>query len=137
MFWRPRYGSVGMVGVPYYVLFECLAPLMHALSLAALVVAIIVGALDWPVYLAVFGMMTFGVAIPTTLALALHDSSFRDYPMRELIRMLALGPLDLLLYRPVLMWAGLRGTWEFLRRQKGWNKFDRNPRKSTPVSVPA
>ena len=137
MFWRPRYGSVGMVGVPYYVLFECLAPLMHALSLAALVVAIIVGALDWPTYLAVFGMMTFGVAIPTTLALALHDSSFRDYPMRELIRMLALGPLDLLLYRPVLMWAGLRGTWEFLRRQKGWNKFDRNPRKSTTVSVPA
>jgi poly-beta-1,6-N-acetyl-D-glucosamine synthase len=129
MFGRPRYRSVGLVGVPYYLLFECLAPVFHVLSVAALIVAVLIGALGWPTYLAFIGMMVFGTAIPTTLAVSLHDSGFRDYSLGDLMRMLALGPLDLLLYRPILLYAGLRGSWEFLRKEKRWNKFDRNVRR--------
>ena len=132
MFGRPRYRSVGLVGVPYYLLFECLAPAFTVLSILALILAIVVGHLGWPAYLAFIGMMAFGTAIPTTLAVLLHDSGFRDYAMSDVIRMLALGPFDLLLYRPILMYAGLRGTWEFLRKEKGWNKFDRNVRRTAP-----
>ena len=128
MFGRSRYASVGLVGVPYYLLFECLAPMFHVLSFATLIVAVLVGALGWPAYLAFIGMMVFGTAIPTTLAVGLHDSGFRDYSVGDLMRMLALGPLDLLLYRPILLYAGLRGSWEFVRKEKGWNKFDRNVR---------
>lgn len=137
MFGRPRYRSVGLVGVPYYLLFECLAPVFHVLSFATLIVAILIGALGWPAYLAFIGMMVFGTAIPTTLAVSLHDSGFRDYSVGDLIRMLALGPLDLLLYRPILLYAGLRGSWEFLRKEKGWNKFDRNVRQVAPARVAA
>ena len=46
-----------------------------------------------------------------SLVVSLHDSAFRDYGLRDVIRMLILGPLDLLLYRPILMYAGLRGCW--------------------------
>src|SRR5688572_29288792 len=73
MFGRPRYRSVGLVGVPYYAFFECLAPVVHVLSLLTLVLAIVFGALAWPAYLAFVGMMIFGTAIPTTLAVSLHD----------------------------------------------------------------
>ncbi len=44
------------------------------------------------------------------------------------MRLLALGPLELVVYRPVLMWARYRGTIGFLRNEKGWDKFDRNER---------
>jgi biofilm PGA synthesis N-glycosyltransferase PgaC len=130
MLGRRRYGTVGLVGVPYYVLFECLAPFVHVLSISALILAMVVGALGWPAYLAFIGMMVFGMAIPTTVAVGLHDVGFRDYRVRDLLRMLALGPLDLLLYRPILLYAGLRGSWEFLRKDKRWNKFDRNIRQA-------
>jgi biofilm PGA synthesis N-glycosyltransferase PgaC len=135
MLGRPRYGSVGMLGVPYYVLFECLAPFFHVVSIGALIVAILTGAVAWPVYLAFIGMTLFGTAIPTSVAVGLHDSGYRDYRVGDVARMLALGPLDLLLYRPILLWAGLRGTWEFLRKEKGWNKFDRNQRVSPSLAV--
>lgn len=137
MLGRPRYRAVGLVGVPYYLVFECLAPVLHVLSLAALVVAIVIGVLSWPVYLAFIGFTMFGTAIPTTIAVWLHDASFRDYRVKDVIRMIALGPLDLLLYRPILLYAGLRGSWEFLRGEKGWNKFDRNVRRAGSVAVPA
>jgi len=135
MLGRPRYKSVGMLGLPYYLLFEGLSPLFHLLSLVALIVAIVFGLLGWPVYLALVGIMMFATAIPNTLAVLLHDSAYRDYRVRDLAWMMALGPLDLLLYRPILMWAGLRGTWQFLRKEKRWNKFERNQREAQPVAA--
>jgi hypothetical protein len=51
--------------------------------------------------------------------------------------MLLLGPLDLFLYRPILMWAGMVGTVEFLRGDKAWNKFERNVRQPSATAVPA
>jgi ribosomal protein L20A (L18A) len=42
--------------------------------------------------------------------------------------MLLLAPLDLVLYRPVIVWARLKGTWRFLRGDKAWHKFERNVR---------
>jgi len=32
------------------------------------------------------------------------------------------------LYRPVVFWARVKGTWRFLRRDQGWHKFERNQR---------
>ena len=38
------------------------------------------------------------------------------------------APLDLVLYRPIIVWARLLGSWRFLRGDKGWHKFERNVR---------
>lgn len=135
MIGRVKYGSVGLIGVPYYVLFECIAPIVHAISMITLLLAIMYGVLGWPTYVAFLGLMAFGTAIPTTLAVSLHDKGYRDYGMRDLLRMLALGPLDLFLYRPILLYAGLRGTVDFLRKDKAWHKFERNVRKRARSSA--
>lgn len=128
MFLRPSYGSVGMIGVPYYVFFEALAPLMQVLSLVSLVIAVWLQIYDWPLYIVMLEIVIFASAIPTTVAVALHDAAYRDYSLRDIIRMLLLGPLDLFLYRPIIIYAGLRGTWQFLRGDRGWDKFERNIR---------
>jgi poly-beta-1,6-N-acetyl-D-glucosamine synthase len=137
MFLRPSYRKVGMLGVPYYAIFECLAPLFQILSIVTLALAGVYGIIGWQPYLAFLGIMAFGTALPTTLAIWLHDRGYRDYRVRDLIHMLLLGPLDLLLYRPILMWAGMVGTVQFLRGHKGWDKFERNVRRPARSAVPA
>ncbi len=137
MLLRPRYGSVGMLALPYFVLFEALAPLMQAFSLLALAAAAALGLVDWAAYAAMLGVIAFAGAIPTTVALALHDAGYRDYRPRELLRMLLLGPLELFLYRPLIILAGLRGTLQFLRGDRGWDKFARNVRKGGAAAAPA
>jgi len=132
MLLRPSYGSVGMVGAPYFVLFEALAPLIQALSFVSLSFAIWFDLLDWTSYLALLGIVVFAGAIPTTATLWMHDAAYRDYRFKDLLRMLAIGPLDLFLYRPIVMYAGLRGTWQFLRNDRGWDKFERNVRQAKP-----
>ncbi|HEV2611994.1 MAG TPA: glycosyltransferase [Noviherbaspirillum sp.] len=128
MFLKPRYGIVGMLGVPYYIIFEALAPLMQTLSFLALALLIVFGQVDWQMYTLFLATVVFANAIPTTMAILLYDQAYRRYSVRELARLLILGPMDLLLYRPILVYAGLRGSWQFLRGDKGWDKFVRNTR---------
>ena len=72
--------------------------------------------------------MAFALAVLTSAAVLLEDISTRAYRLRHIVRLLALGPLELVVYRPILMWARYRGTVGFLRNEKGWDKFDRNER---------
>jgi poly-beta-1,6-N-acetyl-D-glucosamine synthase len=124
------YGSVGMLGLPFYVLTELFAPLFEALSLLILVLAIWVGAISWELNAVVLGLLSFSLATLTSSAVLFDDRTARDYRIGSVLRMVASGPLDLFLYRPVIIVARLYGTWGFLRGRRDWDKFDRNPRRS-------
>jgi hypothetical protein len=41
---------------------------------------------------------------------------------------MVLGLMDLVAYRPILIFAQAKGTLDFLRGDKSWNKFERNDR---------
>ena len=56
------------------------------------------------------------------------DQHQRVYRGRGIARLLLLMPLELFVYRPVMAWARVKGTWRFLRGDKGWHKFERNVR---------
>jgi len=135
MIGNPRYGVVGLVGVPLIVATEAFAPFLELASFGLLVAGIVVGVFSWQTYLLFFGSMTFGLALFTSGAVLLEDISTRAYRLRHLARLIALGPLELIVYRPLLIWARLKGTVEFLRGERGWNKFERNVRLP-PASEP-
>jgi biofilm PGA synthesis N-glycosyltransferase PgaC len=133
MLMRPGYGTVGMVALPYFLLFEALAPTIQMFSLLSLVAAIGLGLMDWPLYACVLGIVMFSGAASSALAVMLHDQGYHDYRLRDLARMLLIGPIDLFYYRPLIMLAGVRGTWQFLKGDRGWDKFERNVRAGTPA----
>ncbi len=135
MLMNPRYGTVGLMGMPYYLLYEFLAPVFQAISLVTLVIAIALGILRWPEYLYFAGVIVFSTAIPTTVAVHLAAPNLRGRRLRDVARLILLGPLDFFLYRPILLWAGVRGLWGFLRGEKAWNKIARYVREDTPRIV--
>ena len=128
MWFRPRYGSVGLVGVPFYLVTEVLAPAFELLAIVLFPLAVALGVFD-PV---VFGVMVAAIAFMnaalTVSAIFLEDLQSRTYRTRDLARLLVLAPLDLVLYRPIIVWARLKGSWRFLRGDKAWHKFERNVR---------
>jgi hypothetical protein len=88
----------------------------------------VLGTFSWELYLIFFGAMSFALAILTSAAVLLEDISTRAYRLRHLVRLIALGPIELLVYRPILVWARLKGTVWFLRGRRDWDKFERNVR---------
>ena len=71
--------------------------------------------------------IAFVNAALTACAILLDDLQSRTYRVRDLARMLFCA-VRLVLYRPVIVWARLKGSWRFLRGDKAWHKFERNVR---------
>jgi biofilm PGA synthesis N-glycosyltransferase PgaC len=128
MWFRPRYRSVGLVGAPFYLFTEVLAPAVEVLALVSLPVSLALGVFDLGVFAVMVLAIAFLNAALTACAILLDDLQSRTYRRRDLARLLLLAPLDLVLYRPLIIWARLKGSWRFLRGDKAWHKFDRNAR---------
>jgi hypothetical protein len=128
MLGNPRYGLVGLVGTPFYLVSEVAAPFFELLSGLVIVAALWLHVLDSLQFALVLGLMALVTGLLTSAAVLLEDRTTRSYRLTHLVRLILLGPLDLFLYRPVLIWARVRGAWDFCRGRRDWDKFVRNPR---------
>ncbi len=129
MMFNPRYGSVGLVGVPYYVLVEVLAPFFEVLAVAVIPAAWWLGILDWRDVGMMLVAMALANGILTNLAVLSYARGPRSYAMRDLLHLMGLGVTDLFIYRPILIYAQAKGVIDFLRGDKEWHKFARNRRQ--------
>jgi len=128
MWFRRRYKSVGLVGTPFYLLTEVLAPAFEVLGLAALIGAIALGLFQPLTFVAMVAAIAFTNAALTASAILFEDLQSRSYRKRDLVALLLYTPLDFVVYRPIILWARLKGSLGFLRGDKSWHKFDRNVR---------
>jgi cellulose synthase/poly-beta-1,6-N-acetylglucosamine synthase-like glycosyltransferase len=123
-----RYGTVGLLGMPYYLFSEILAPVFEVVAVGTLVVGVAVGLVDWSHLALVTLFITLANSAFSTGALLMVEQRARVYRGWGILRLLALMPLELLVYRPIMGWARVKGTWRFLRHDRAWHKFERNVR---------
>jgi biofilm PGA synthesis N-glycosyltransferase PgaC len=128
MWFNPRYKTVGLLGTPFYLVTEVLAPAVELLGVASLVLSVALGLFEPLTFVIVLAAVAFTNAALTACAVLFDDLQSRTYRKRDLARLLLLAPLDLVLYRPIIFWARLKGSWRFLRGDKAWHKFERNER---------
>ena len=128
MWFNPHYGSVGLLGLPFYLVTEVLAPAVEVLALVSLPLAFVLGVFDLPEFLLMVAAVAFLTASLTAVAILLDDVHSRMYRLRDLAWLLLLSPFDLVLYRPIIFWSRFKGTWRYLRGDKSWERFERNVR---------
>ncbi|MGH3051677.1 MAG: glycosyltransferase family 2 protein, partial [Gaiellaceae bacterium] len=123
---NPRYGAVGMLAFPYYILFELLGPLIEVAGYTAVITSAALGTLS-PVFFAAF----FTVALLTGIflsgsALALEELSFRRYQGEtDGIRVVLAALAENLGYRQLVMvWRTLAFV-DLARRRRGWGEMPR------------
>jgi cellulose synthase/poly-beta-1,6-N-acetylglucosamine synthase-like glycosyltransferase len=126
IFLNPKYGTMGMVVFPYFVLIELLAPLVEAVGLLGLVLGLVMGAIDWP-----FAIMFFLVAYAlgatlTMMTLVLEEMSFHRYAgFGDRVLLVVWALLENLGYRQMTVWWRLGGLWKYLRGSRSWGVMER------------
>lgn len=128
MWFNPRYKTVGLIGAPFYLFTETLSPIVELLALISIPFSVALGVFEPAAFALMLGAVAFVNAALTACAILFDDLQSRMYRRRDLARLLLLAPLDLVLYRPIIVWARLKGSWRFLRGDKAWHKFERNVR---------
>lgn len=127
LFFRPKYGIMGMASFPYWVFFEWLAPILQALGLVYLIVLIITGYNGWYVFLLllifVYG---FSVALSTYSILFEELTYHRYHNKRDMLKLFLTAWIEPFFYQPLNMFWALTGNWDFfVRKKSGWGTMKR------------
>lgn len=128
MWFNPRYKSVGLLGAPFYLVTEVLAPAIELLAVVSVALSVALGVFELRSFFVMLAAISFTNAALTACAILSDDLQSRMYRKRDLAQLLLLAAFDLFLYRPIIFWARLKGSWRFLRGDKAWHKFERNVR---------
>jgi len=126
MFFRPRYGTVGMVVVPFFLLVELLGPVIEAIGLIGLGLALLLGVVNWQFAL-LFFLVAYGYGLLLNMfTLLLADLGERRYPrLADRARLVMWMVIESLVYRPVTVVWRLKGIWGYLRGKKEWGAMTR------------
>lgn len=126
MIFRRKYGAVGMIGMPWFVIFELLGPVIEILGYIMVPLAWFLGILDRS-YLILFLIVAFVVgALLSMGALMLEEMAFRRYPRwRDLLRLLAYGFLENFGFRQFLSFIKVKALVQALWQRREWGKMER------------
>lgn len=137
MLFNPRYGRIGLLALPFYLVFELLAPVVELAGLLLLPVGVALDLVD----LATAGLVllvAYGYAVVVSLAaLTVEEFSFHRYPRwTDLAVGLAAAVVENLGYRQLTLWWRLQGLWAELRgRPQVWGRMTRAG--FDPAALPA
>ena len=124
---NPRYGRVGMIALPYYWLFELIAPLLELVGLVFIALGLALGVIDLG-YLLLFTAVAYGFAAMVTLAaVAVEEFSYHKYARwRDLGSTLFAAVVENVGYRTLTaVWRVEGWAASLLGRKQVWGEMTR------------
>src|ERR1700726_4932477 len=126
MLFRPRYGRIGCLALPYLWLFEFLAPVIELGGIATIVFAACFGVLSGAFC---FQFLVFGYAFATVISIGSvlqEELTYKRYnDWQDVVRLVSYCFLEHFPYRQLHMIWRLRGLWEYLRGDLVWRPMKR------------
>ncbi|MBI3661525.1 MAG: glycosyltransferase family 2 protein [Acidobacteria bacterium] len=126
MLFRPRYGRLGFIALPYLWMFELLAPVVEIFGLITISVAAYRGVLSREFFVQ---FLIFGYAFATMLSIGsvlLEEITYRRYnDWKDMARLVTYCLFEHFPYRQLHMIWRLQGLWQYLRGDVTWKPVQR------------
>jgi cellulose synthase/poly-beta-1,6-N-acetylglucosamine synthase-like glycosyltransferase len=138
MLFRPRYGRIGWLALPYLWLFELLAPVIELGGFVTIALAAWLGVLSREFFLQ---FMIFGYAFATVISIGSvlqEELTYKRYnDWKDMVRLVSYCFLEHFPYRQLHMVWRLQGLWQYMRGDVVWRPMKRQGLESTPARNPS
>ena len=128
MFLNPKYGLIGMLSFPYWVLFEWLAPILQSFGILYVVLITLFGLLNLQVFFSLlFFVLAFSVSY-SLFAIFFETYTYNKYTgIGYLSQSILFMFVEMLFFQPLNMLFSLSGNFDFFFRKskKGWGSMTR------------
>ena len=125
LFLNRKYKKLGMLGYPYWLLFEYLAPIVEFLGILWFFFLVITSKLNWPFFLLLTGFVYFFAVSLSIWAVLFEEITFHKYERRrDVLRLVGTAFLEPLFYHPMVMLMSIKGNIDKLFNKKSWGKMD-------------
>ncbi len=127
MMMNPKYGSLGVFAMPFYLFAELLSPIIELSGYVLLAISLYLGAINIQ-----FAMLFLTAAvllgmILSVLSVMLEELTFRRYDrLRDVLVLILYAFLENLGYRQIHAWWRLMGLIDFLKGNKAWGEMTRS-----------
>lgn len=126
MLFRPRYGRLGSIALPYLWVFELFAPIIELGGILTILLAAFMGSLSREFLLQ---FMIFGYAFATVISIGsvlLEELTYKRYnDWQDVIRLVSYCFVEHFPYRQFQMAWRLQGMWQYLRGDIAWGTLQR------------
>jgi cellulose synthase/poly-beta-1,6-N-acetylglucosamine synthase-like glycosyltransferase len=126
MLFRPRFGRIGCVAMPYFLVFELLGPTIECVGYALFVLAVALGIIPIQFALAFLTIaLTYGLVL-SFLVILMEERAFRRYPgWTDLMRMALCAVIENIGYRQLLAVVRMRAWYTLARGNQHWGEMTR------------
>lgn len=123
---NPRYGRIGLASFPYFLLVECLGPIIELAGYLYIVSAFFFSGIHIEIAI-VLGMLFFlHGSILSVASILLGTWSTNTYPKpREMLRLMILALTEIVWYRPLTLLWRMEGYYRFISGKNDWGKLKR------------
>ncbi len=126
LFFNRKYGKLGMLGYPYWLMFEYLAPIIEFLGILWFIFLLISGKLNWPFFLLLTGFVYFFAVSLSVWSVLFEEMTFHKYEKRrDVLRLIGTAFLEPIFYHPLVMLMSIKGNIDKLLKRNSWGKMER------------
>ncbi len=126
LFFNPKYKKLGMLGYPYWLMFEYLAPIVEFLGILWFIFLMITGRLNWPFFLLLTGFVYFFAVSLSIWSVLFEEITFHKYEKRrDVLRLIGTAFLEPVFYHPMVMLMSIKGNIDKLLKRNSWGKMER------------
>lgn len=130
MHWRmglnPRYGRVGLLAMPYFVIIELIGPVIEMFGYLFVMIAFFLNLINPPFFLL---FLTLAVLLGTVLSVAsvvLDEVAYQRFPrLSQLLTLVAFALMENFGYRQLTVWWRVRAFLDYWRGNKSWGTMER------------
>ena len=127
MFFNPKYRNLGILGYPFWFIFEWLAPIIAFLGILYTIFLGVTGGINWK-FFAILSAFIYSFSIfISTWAVLFEELTFHKYRKKwDVMKLLLVSFLEPFFYI-FIAWFSVKGNFEyFILKRNKWGKIKRN-----------
>lgn len=139
MIGNPRHRTLGMITLPFYLLFEALGPVVEVAGMFCVVAGMILHLLNWP-FVGLIALAALGYGVLVSIAsILVEELTFHRYERwRDLLALIAASVVENVGFRQAHSWWRLKGLFAVVRgRPAVWGEMPRIGFAPDPVDLDA
>ncbi len=123
---NPKYKLLGMISIPYWTLFEFLAPGIEFIGVVTTLVFLVLGLLNWHFFfLLVLFVYTFAIFF-SVIALYCEERTYHKYHKQaDFLKLLLAAFIEPFYFHPLTVYAALVGYKDKIKGTSGWGEMTR------------
>ncbi|MEI6348863.1 MAG: glycosyltransferase [Bacteroidota bacterium] len=123
---NPKYKSLGMLGYPYWLLFEWMAPIIEIIGIVYFIIIAFLGIPNWPFFFVLLFFVYFFSVTYSLWAFVFEEFSYHRYEKpSDIAKALIAILIEPFLYHPFILFASISANFDKIRRKDSWGRVKR------------